>query len=110
MTRTRMKIAAAGAVLAALVGGGATWAAARGDDNKPLTGSNRDKAIAAALAHTGGGTVTETEVGDDGAAYGVEIRLANGKQVEVELDTSFHVIRGVADDDGRGDSDGSNDG
>jgi uncharacterized membrane protein YkoI len=109
MSRGRMKIVAGGAVLAALIGGGATWAAARGDDDKPLTGTARDKAVAAALEHTGGGTVTETEVGDDGAAYGVEIRLANGKQVEVELDQNFHVIRGVADDDGRGDADESND-
>jgi hypothetical protein len=100
-----MKVVAGVAVLAALVGGGATWATARGDDDKPLSGSARHKAVAAALAHTGGGTVTETETGDDGAAYGVEIRLADGKQVEVELDENFHVIRGVADDDGGGDED-----
>lgn len=108
MRAQRTKIVAGVALLAALVGGGAAWATA-GDDEKPLTGSNRAKAVAAALAHTGGGTVTETEVGDAGAAYGVEIRLGNGKQVEVELDENFQVIRGAGDDDGRGDEDGSTD-
>jgi peptidase YpeB-like protein len=109
MRTRRTKIVAGVVVLAALVGGGAAWATAGGDDDKPLTDSNRAKAVAAALAHTGGGTVTETEVGDDGAAYGVEVRLGNDKQVEVELDANFEVIRGAADDDGRGEEDGSAD-
>ena len=39
-----------------------------GDDDAteaPITGSALDKATAAALDHTGGGTVTGTEVGDE---------------------------------------------
>ncbi len=44
------------------------------------------------LTRTGGGTVIETETGDDGAAYSVEIRLADGAEVEVELDENFDVI------------------
>ena len=83
--------------------------AAGGEDDRPLTGSSREKATAAALAHTGGGTVTETEVGDDGAAYGVEIRLADGRQVEVNLDENFDVIGQENDDDGAGDMDGADD-
>ena len=71
-----------------------------GDDDQPLTGTKLQRASAAALAHTGGGTVTETEVGDDGAAYGVEVRLPNGSQVEVSLDENFQVIDQAADDDG----------
>lgn len=82
--------------------------AAGGDDDQPLTGSSLEKATAAALAHTGGGTVTETEVGDDGAAYGVEVRLADGRQVEVNLDGNFNVIGQENDDDGVVD-DGSDD-
>lgn len=109
MRARRMKIVAGVVVLAALVGAGATWASARGDDDKPLTGSIRERAVGAALAHTGGGTVIETETGDDGAAYGVEIRLGSGKQVEVELDEEFHVIHAAADDDGRGDESTSSD-
>ena len=34
----------------------------------------------------------ESEAGDDGAAYGVEIRLDDGSVVEVALDANFHVI------------------
>jgi uncharacterized membrane protein YkoI len=64
-----------------------------------LAGANRDRAVAAALAATGGGTVLETEVGDDGAAYGVEIRLTDGRQVEVNLDKSFKVVASEPDED-----------
>lgn len=76
-----------------------------GDDDKPLTGSNLEKATAAALAHTGGGRVVETEVGDDGAAYGVEVRLDDGRVVEVNLDENFDVVGQANDDDGAGDRD-----
>lgn len=69
------------------------------DSDTPLTGSDLDLAVAAALKHTGEGEVTETEVGDDGAAYGVEIRLPDGSQVEVNLDADFTVIGSEADDD-----------
>jgi uncharacterized membrane protein YkoI len=83
--------------------------AAGGDDDKPITGTSLAKAKAAALEHTGGGTVVETEVGDDGAAYGVEVRLDNGTQVEVNLDGNFNVIGQEADDDGAYDQDEAND-
>jgi len=76
-----------------------------GDDDQPITGSALDEASAAALEHTGGGTVTETEAGDDGAAYSVEVRLGDGSQVEVNLDENFNVIGQEADDDGPNDQD-----
>jgi uncharacterized membrane protein YkoI len=88
---------------------GIAIAAGVGDDDKPLTGSTLDKATAAALRHTGGGTVVETEVGDDGAAYGVEIRLDNGAQVEVNLDENFNVVGRETDDDGANEQDGQDD-
>jgi uncharacterized membrane protein YkoI len=92
-------------VIAAIVAGAAVAAgvgiaATRGGDGDSLTGSTLEKASAAALRHTGGGSVTETEVGDDGAAYGVEVRLEDGREVEVSLDQDFHVISTEADDDG----------
>jgi hypothetical protein len=97
------------AVLAALVlvagAISAGFALAGGGDDEPLTGSDLEQATAAALAHTGGGTVVETEVGDDGAAYGVEVRLDDGRVVEVTLDESFDVIGQANDDDGAGDRD-----
>ncbi len=104
-----------GVVLAVgVIGGGAGIAVAvgGGDDDQPITGSALEDCTAAALQHTGGGTVTETEVGDDGAAYGVEIRLADGSQVEVNLDENCDVIGQEADDDGTegtDDQDGPND-
>ena len=83
--------------------------AAGSDGEKPITGSALAKAKAAALEHTGGGTVVETEVGDDGAAYGVEVRLDDGSEVEVELDGDFNVIGEEPDDDGADEENDSDD-
>lgn len=107
----RTKWIAGGAIAVALVGGGAGVAIATGagDTDRPLTGSTLDRARAVALESTGGGTVTETEAGDDGAAYGVEVRLDDGRVVEVRLDANFHVLGHEADDDGSDDQDGSTD-
>lgn len=85
------------AVVALTVGVAAP--AVGGDDDKQLNGATLERASRAALAHTGGGTVVDSETGDDGAAYGVEIRLADGSQVEVSLDGDFNVIGQEADDD-----------
>jgi hypothetical protein len=95
---TGLVVVAAGAVAA-----GFAVAASRGDDDEPLTGVTLQRATAAALEATGGGTVVETEAGDDGAAYGVEVRLADGSVVEVSLDEGFQVIGREDDDDGAGD-------
>jgi uncharacterized membrane protein YkoI len=89
----------AGAGLAVAMAGGIAAASAGGDNDQELTGPARDRAVAAALATTGGGTVLETEAGDDGAAYGVEIRLPDGRQVEVNLDKSFKVVGQESDED-----------
>jgi hypothetical protein len=102
MQRRTRWIATAGLVVAALGG----VAASAGDNDQELSGSTRDKAVDAALAAAGGGTVLETEAGDDGAAYGVELRLKDGRQVEVNLDSSFKVIGQEADEDGAGEETG----
>ena len=86
-----------------------TAVAQSGDDDQPITGPALEQATKAALDYTGGGTVTETEVGDDGAAYGIEVRLDDGRQVEVNLDANFNVIGQEADDDGPNDQDGERD-
>jgi hypothetical protein len=96
-------------VVAAIAGGAGAVVATGGDDDEPITGQAYDRAVEAALAHTGGGTVTETEMGDDGAAYSVEVRLEDGSQVEVNLDKDFNVVGDEPDDDGAGDEDGAND-
>jgi hypothetical protein len=109
MRARTFKIGAVLVAVAALAGGGAAWATGVGDDDQPLTGSALEQATAAALEHTGGGDVIETEVGDDGAAYGVEIRLADGQVVEVSLDEDFNVVDQANDDDGAGDADEGSD-
>ena len=81
-----------------------TGLALTGGDDQPLGGSTYDRAVEAALAFTGGGTVTEAEIGDGGAAYEVEVRLDDGTQVEVQLDRNFAVIASAADGDAPGDT------
>lgn len=81
-----------------------------GDDDEPITGDDYDRSVAAALAYTRGGTVTETEIGDDGAAFEVEIERDDGSQVEVQLDADFNVIGEELDDDaGESDEDSDDD-
>jgi hypothetical protein len=84
--------------------------AAGGGGEAPLTASTLEKATAAALDYTGGGAVTETEVGDEGAAYSVEIRLEDGTNVEVSIDGNFQVIGQAADDDGANEVDEAGEG
>ena len=98
-----------GALAFALIGGGTGVAVAAGGDDRPLTGSASEKATAAALQHTGGGTVIETEAGDDGAAYVVEIRLDDGRVVEIDLDANFQVIGQESDDHGSADAESNSD-
>ena len=101
--RKRTLLIASGLAGAALAtGGGIAWATSGGNE-RPLGGSELERATAAALRHTGGGKVVEAETGDDGAAYEVEVRLPDGRQVEVTLDTSFDVVGQGGDDDGAGD-------
>lgn len=112
MSRKRIAVIGISVLLVIGVVAGGSTAALTGSgngDDPPLTGSTLDQATAAALAHTGGGTVIETEAGDDGAAYGVEIALDDGSVVEVNLDESFAVIGQELDDDGPNDEDGPND-
>lgn len=93
MTR-RTKIAAAGAACLALAAGGVGVAVATGGDDSegPIRGAALEKARAAALEHVGGGRVTETEVGDEDSLYEVEVRRADGSQVDVQLDRTFDVV------------------
>jgi hypothetical protein len=102
--RTKWMVAA-GIAVAGVVGGAGAVMASGADDDAPLTGESRDKAVAAARAHVGDGEVTDTEVGDDGAAYGVEIRRPDGTQVEVNLDRDYKVTGTEADDDSGPDDD-----
>jgi hypothetical protein len=89
-------------MLAAAVAGGAGVAAAGGSGDAhegpdiPVTDDLR-RAVDAALAETGGGRVTGTEVGDEDSYYEVEVTLEDGSRVDVQLDESFAVVGGSAD-------------
>jgi uncharacterized membrane protein YkoI len=83
--------------VAAVTAGIAVGAGGDDDDAPPITGTALERASDAALAHTGGGRVTETEAGDEEGAYEVEVTLADGSQVDVHLDSSFAVIGDEAD-------------
>lgn len=91
-------IVAAGATAAALAFGLTSFAGNGGDDSDvPITGDALAKASSAALAHTGSGTVSETEVGDEDSLYEVEVTLEDGRQVDVQLDENFEVVGADAD-------------
>jgi uncharacterized membrane protein YkoI len=100
--RRRTKIVIAATAASAIALGGAGWAVAGGADDDatetPITGAALDQASAAALAHTGEGRVTGTEVGDEDSYYEVEVTLDDGTQVDVQLDEGFRVVADEADD------------
>jgi hypothetical protein len=94
------EVALAAARGTVVVAGAVTGVAiAGGDDGRdgPITGTAPVKAEEAALAHTGGGEVTETEVGDEQAYYEVAVTLPDGSQVDVQLDRDFDVVGGDPD-------------
>ena len=45
-----------------------------------------------ALAYTGEGRVTGTEIDDEESKYEIEVTLDNGDQVDVQLDENFDVV------------------
>jgi len=108
MDRKRKLIAGAVTGLAVLGVGTGVSIASSTDDDQPIAGGSRQRATKAALEHVGEGTVIETEMGDDGAAYGVEIRLDDGSVVEVELDENF-TVSGTEEDDDSGEVEGADD-
>jgi uncharacterized membrane protein YkoI len=102
---TKITIAGVSAlVVAGAAGAGVAVATDRGDDGEaPITGTDLDRASRAALAHTGGGRVTDTEVGDEESLYEVEVTLDDGTQVDVQLDEDFAVVADEADQEGEDD-------
>ena len=65
--------------------------AAEGPDI-PITGPDLERATQAALEYLGEGRVTETEIEDEESYYEVEVTLANGRQIDVQLDEAFKVV------------------
>jgi uncharacterized protein with LGFP repeats len=102
----RGKILIAGVAALAVAAGGVGVAVAGGNDDAeaPIRGGALEKASAAALEHTGGGRVSETEVGDEESYYEVEVTRDDGSQVDVQLDRGFNVVGGEADSENEDES------
>lgn len=89
----RKKAIAAGAVVlvAGLGATGAVAAAPEPDNDEPIAGEALETATRVALEHLGEGRVTATEIGDEDSYYEVEVTLADGSEVDVQLNEDFEV-------------------
>lgn len=96
-------VAAAVAVLL-LIGAGVAYATG-GDSSGQPSGDNIEKAKSVALDHTNGGSVTETEVGDEEGYYEIEVTSDDGSQADVHLDREFNILSTSADNESPDDKD-----
>ena len=107
MNRRTKSVLLGAVAVAALAGGGAAIAGATGGDDdgseRAISSGALERAKQAALDHTGGGRVTETEAGDEESYYEVEVTRGDGSQTDVQLDRGFDVVGDSADDEGSGD-------
>jgi uncharacterized membrane protein YkoI len=96
MSRTRKLLLVAGAVTAVSAAGvGTAFAVAGGGDEseKQATGPGADKARAAALSITQGGTANAVERdSENGATWEVEITKPDGRTVDVRLDQQYQLV------------------
>ena len=94
MRINRRYLIAGGAVLAIAAGGvGVAAATGGGDDDSNVTGPAADKATAAGLAITHGGTANAVERdSEDGATYEVEVTKPDGNTVDVRLDQNYDLV------------------
>jgi hypothetical protein len=100
MTRRTKLIGIVAGTVAIVAAGAGIAVGAGGDDDEPaITGQDLERATKAALDHTGGGRVTETEVGDEESYYEVEVTLADGGQIDVQLDENFNVVSTSGNDE-----------
>jgi uncharacterized membrane protein YkoI len=103
---TKWIVTGALAVVALGAGTGIAVAGGGGEDSNetPATGSALEQASEAALAETGGGEVSGSEVGDEEGYYEIEVTLDDGSQVDVHLDRDFKVLSTEADGAGEDES------
>jgi hypothetical protein len=102
MKTSRKLIVTAGAAVVLGAGGAGAATASGGSDSTEgpdvaISGDALQKASAAALASTGGGHVTGTEIHDEESYYEVEVTLDDGSQVDVQLDEAFTVVGSKTD-------------
>ena len=107
---TRRYAIVGGAILAIAAGGAGAALAVSGEDDgdAQATGPDADRAKAAALQITGGGTANAVERdSEDGATWEVEVTKPDGQTVDVRLDENYGkvVVEGDSespDDDAAG--------
>ncbi|NQW87088.1 MULTISPECIES: PepSY domain-containing protein [unclassified Frigoribacterium] len=101
LTKKKSLLIAGGIAGVLVLGGGGVALASDLDDG--VSAQTRDRAQEAALAETGGGTVTEVDTLDDGlVGYEVEVVLPDGREATVLLDGDHSVTSSRVDDDSRG--------
>ena len=90
--KTKILVGAVALVLAGAAG--TTAAVAGGDDGDgTVTGPQADRAVAAALEITGGGTANSVERdSEDGATWEVEVTRKDGTTVDVRLDERLRLV------------------
>jgi uncharacterized membrane protein YkoI len=95
MKKKFVLITAGAAAIVVLGGVGIAYAATDGfEGSDRLTGDDLDRASSAALAEVGEGTVSEAERSDSlDHDYSVEVRLNDGRDVDVEMYDDFEVVR-----------------
>lgn len=102
----RRLVWAVAAAAAAIFSIGAAIAIASSDSEGGASGPQADRAVAAALDATGGGTANAVERDDeDGATWEVEVTKPNGETVDVRLDERYEVVVIEADDESPDDDD-----
>lgn len=95
-----------GVALAAVVGSvGAAQAGGDTEVERPIPNGDVARASEVALDHVGEGRVTGTEVDDEESWFEVEVRLDDGREVDVQLDEQFNVVG--AEPESTSESDGS---
>jgi uncharacterized membrane protein YkoI len=101
----RKLVIGAAALLAAGATGTAAAVAAGDDGEGKVTGRQADRATAAALAETGGGTAKAVERdSENGATWEVEVTTPEGKMVDVRLDENLQVVVVEGDSESSDDS------
>jgi len=111
MNRSTKLASATALAVGAVAAAGLTVASASSGDDGPeddsadvaISGDALQQASDAALAHTGEGRVSGSEVDDEESKYEIEVTLDNGDQVDVQLDAAFNVVGD--ENDGAGDAD-----
>ncbi|MBA2630606.1 MAG: PepSY domain-containing protein [Thermoleophilaceae bacterium] len=109
MKRNRRIVATAAGITALAAGGAGIAYGVAGESDERPTGPGAERAKRAALEAVGGGSVSEIERqdGDGAGAFEVEVRRADGSQVEVHVDRNYNVVGQSGDDDGPGETEGS---